>query len=92
MRFRLLSELYSLLLTLQGAIEKVEGSGFRLLSELYSLLFRNYEQLAKKVVKWNVSVSSRSYILSYPLVIIAKHTTAVNTVSVSSRSYILSYG
>ena len=76
----------------------MELSGFRLLSELYSLLFV-YILLYIPFVLSFVSVSSRSYILSYlelslyfflyknESIELAKK----NNVSVSSRSYILSY-
>ena len=62
--FRLLSELYSLL-SITESIEKVIIVSFRLLSELYSLLYGylNHWIIWKKIV----SVSSRSYILSYPI-------------------------
>ena len=59
--FRLLSELYSLLFIMYIMIEN--NISFRLLSELYSLLGSNKE-IIQDLLKW-VSVSSRSYILSY---------------------------
>ena len=59
--FRLLSELYSLLLK-NASLTLAKKYSFRLLSELYSLLFNI-------ILCWffsiSVSVSSRSYILSY---------------------------
>ena len=63
---------------------------FRLLSELYSLLYNNkYEVLNDFIVK--VSVSSRSYILSYMDILADGWILKPIWVSVSSRSYILSY-
>ena len=64
------------------------GIGFRLLSELYSLLFERLKVGELRTVV-PVSVSSRSYILSYLAMITAN--TPLSLVSVSSRSYILSY-
>ena len=113
--FRLLSELYSLLLNLLSFVHvldikpvsvssrsyilsylypsdsyrNLEDKSFRLLSELYSLL--SIEQKpAINQFGLPVSVSSRSYILSYaPL---GKDDYLGGwIVSVSSRSYILSY-
>ena len=64
------------------------SNSFRLLSELYSLLF--FPSLYP-FFKTNslVSVSSRSYILSYMMEYLL--TMKLLFVSVSSRSYILSY-
>ena len=64
-------------------------SSFRLLSELYSLLLE-VKRLLKNFKSYCVSVSSRSYILSYE---VPAHYTKLYMfkVSVSSRSYILSY-
>ena len=61
--FRLLSELYSLLFDKTVSIN-MNMSSFRLLSELYSLLFE-MNGFDKSVLEVMVSVSSRSYILSY---------------------------
>ena len=63
--FRLLSELYSLLFNHKYIDNGYIIIGFRLLSELYSLLYEFREKcLAMSIL---VSVSSRSYILSYGL-------------------------
>ena len=62
MSFCLLSELYSLLFIMYIMIEN--NISFRLLSELYSLLFYLIYHDTSSMNTW-VSVSSRSYILSY---------------------------
>ena len=66
----------------------IDGDSFRLLSELYSLLFNTYH--TECFIKEQVSVSSRSYILSY-IDLNPFYQRDLVWVSVSSRSYILSY-
>ena len=85
--FRLLSELYSLLLMSVVVLTALNGFRFRLLSELYSLLLK--KNVLKDIDKMKVSVSSRSYILSYSFLFCSYILSYF--VSVSSRSYILSY-
>ena len=62
--FRLLSELYSFLFIKENVIINYLKYCFRLLSELYSFLFE-YEKNDISIDYIEVSVSSRSYILSY---------------------------
>ena len=65
--FRLLSELYSLLYVAYTDDKYVAINSFRLLSELYSLLYIG-EKYGMNGGGHRVSVSSRSYILSYSLI------------------------
>ena len=88
-RFRLLSELYSLLLTLIVKGIHYHAYGFRLLSELYSLLI--LENMANEIYAWN-GFRLLSELYSLLLVIGSSICPSCRlTVSVSSRSYILSY-
>ena len=63
--FRLLSELYSLLWNNWRVYESFWWRCFRLLSELYSLLYTRKKYFSTRTRNYWVSVSSRSYILSY---------------------------
>ena len=73
-------------------VESMKNSlgSFRLLSELYSLLFARSSDCDTLCFISFVSVSSRSYILSYKMDSLGVYI-GVIIVSVSSRSYILSY-
>ena len=88
MSFRLLSELYSLLLFPLPNNASVASLAFPSpLGVIFSLIIGGFIYVR---IYWRVSVSSRSYILSYKLKMNLLELNIMK-VSVSSRSYILSY-